>query len=112
MQEPIQQAVNQPVIAAALVAAIYSLVEAIKWMAMKRNGGPPGGYAESDRQMATTIYKQHQVIDEDGTPLWYVPRSMIKLQAETNDELRKLNTTMEMFKCPYVAKKDKGGREA
>ncbi|MCP4201151.1 MAG: hypothetical protein GY769_04375 [bacterium] len=99
----VQQIANQPIVVGGLLAVLYAMVRVVEVLAARRNGknGKPGSFVEEDRQKLITLYKQHQLVDEDGTPLWYLPRSMIRLQTETNSLLKKLNTTMENFECPY-----------
>lgn len=99
-------------IVGALVAAIYALVEAIKWRNNKKNGNQNGNFTHDDRQRLYQLYRQHQQMDEDGTPLWYMPRSMVAAQSKQAEtlgniltELRLLNKTMGRWSCPYDAKR-------
>jgi hypothetical protein len=90
------------------MTAIYLAVEIYKALnarsIQKKNDN--NGFGREDQQKLITLYKQHQIVDEDGTPIWYVPRSMLKLQSAAVEELKKLNSTMESFECPYIKKKE------
>lgn len=84
----------------ALAIAVYSLAEALKWKQNKNGNG--AGFTAEDRQRLTTLFRQHQVMDGDGTPLWYVPRSLL---ASILAELKALNKTMGKWSCPYDDKR-------
>ncbi len=106
---------NEPVIVGALVAAVYALVEAMKYHRRKQGNG---NFAERDRQMLRTLHEQHGKTDHDGTPLWYMPRSMIhsqdklferqgemvQLQRETLIELKTMNRIFSQWSCPVSRK--------
>ena len=104
--QAVQPPLNPVYVVGALVSVIYTLVELLKVRSAKKNGN--GKFDEADRQKLITLYKQHQVNDQDGVPLWYVPRSMIEgqkelvdLQRESLEQLKNLNRSMDAFKCPY-----------
>lgn len=88
----------------ALVGTIYVLTEVIKRRSVKRNGHV-SGFNPRDRQQLETLFKQHQPLDPDGTPVWYVPRSTLDKQAtkleEILGELRDMNSYLSKGKCPY-----------
>jgi hypothetical protein len=68
-----------------LVAVIMALVEAVKWLLAKRSNGklkPPCVLSRDEHAWLEDLWKQHQRCDVDGTPLWYVPRSLVNNQRE------------------------------
>lgn len=87
-----------------LVVAVYALAESLKWRNGRKNGN--GGFTGEDRQRLTTLFRQHQAMDGDGTPLWYVPRSLL---ASILAELKSLNRTMGRLSCPYDKEEKRGG---
>jgi len=46
------------------------------------------------------LYRQHNKVDADGIPLWYIPRSFIETQKEIVTIL--LNISSQMDKSTYV----------
>lgn len=87
----------------ALVAAIYVLTEALKKHSEKKNGHM--GFKPKDRQLLETLFDQHQTLDPDGTPIWYVPRRTLEKQTgklnEILSELREMNSHLSRWTCPY-----------
>lgn len=93
-----------------VVGSVYAVVEALKHRSYRKNGIPPS-FTASDRQMLRDLYKNHSVKDEDGTPLWYMPRRMLKDQEEANGklgeilaELKSLNVNFDRWNCPHSKK--------
>ncbi len=112
---------NNPVVVGALVAAVYALVEALKYRHGRKQGNH--SFAERDRQMLTSLHEQHSKTDRDGIPLWYLPRSMIngqdklferqgemvELQRETLIELKTMNNIFSQWACPISRQSTRDG---
>lgn len=79
---------SETTITVALVAVIMALVEAIKWLLSKRANGKAStgkvivALSNEERGWLEDLWKQHQRCDADGTPLWYVPRSLVSNQRD------------------------------
>jgi hypothetical protein len=85
-----QSTLNQPIVVVALVGAIYALVKGIEHLVQKKNGTNSVNFSEKDRQMLSTLYLQHDQKDKNGTPLWYVPRSMVEGQKVLIEKLNEM----------------------
>ena len=120
-----ESTLNQPVALLALAAAIYALVAAVKYLIAKKNGTSTTHFQERDRQKLNSLHESHSHVDRDGTPLWYVPRSMVEgqtalleklnemvlMQNNAVNELKAMNKTFGDWECP-VLRKDGRRREA
>ena len=105
----ILQAVPPPVldpvyVVGVLAGVIFALAKFLETRGARKNGN--GTFTADDRGRLTHLSKQHNQLDEDGTPIWYVPRSMVKVQGDMLEELRKLNRSVDTFACPYLMKKE------
>lgn len=80
-------------IVALVVGLCLGFFEVLKKMipALAKNGTSAAGYLASDRERDNKLYSLHNQNDEDGTPIWYVPRSMEKTLDRMLDELREIN---------------------
>jgi len=74
---------------------IYVLVETI----IKKNEDDSENI-EEQHEWLRELYRQHNKVDGDGIPLWYVPRSFIETQKEIVTIL--LNISSQMDKSTYV----------
>lgn len=94
---------------AAITVVILVLAKVIEYFIGKRSGsGGPQGLTSSERQslfrieqIVCRLKEQHDRVDEDGTPMWYVPRSLskqneriIEIQGKTVVILDKLTDKM------------------
>ena len=86
-------------ITAGLVAVAISLVELVEFMvaklAAKNGNGAPSMLHKIDKIQGVVdrIFEMHDQLDEDGTPLWYVPRSWAPLQQQIASDLRDVAET-------------------
>jgi len=55
---------------------------------------------EEQHEWVRELYRQHNKVDGDGIPLWYIPRSFIETQKEVVSIL--LNISSQMDKSTYV----------
>jgi len=74
-------------ILAAVIAMCLGLVEVVKRLASKPK---VAGYTAEDRERDNFLADQHKRYDQDGTELWYVPRSMGETLEEILSELREM----------------------
>jgi hypothetical protein len=103
------------------VGALRLAEAALKWASDKRNGGktgnfPPGALCvlgkdspaidlleklvirvEKIKDETHELHTLHKPKDPDGTPLWYVPRSLIKTQEDMLGEMRAMNQKMSVL---------------
>lgn len=77
-------------IIALIMGLCMGLVEVIKKM-IPRISAAQAGYTAQDRERDNHLAAQHKRYDEDGTELWYVPRSMGQTLDKMLDELREIN---------------------
>lgn len=49
------------------------------------------------KRQTDTLFSLHNRYDEDGSPLWYVPRSWAKIQADIIDLTREIVQTQKMI---------------
>jgi len=73
----------------------HALVETL----IKKNDEDSDHY-EEQHEWLRELYRQHNKVDSDGIPLWYVPRSFIETQKEIVSIL--LNISSQMDKSTYV----------
>jgi hypothetical protein len=119
-----QQVVNQPIVVGALIAAIYALVEAMKFRSAKRNNDVytqrdrvlsqgDRELSQEDRQMLTSLVTLHNKTDDSGAPMVFFPRKLIVEQLEISktlrDELVRLNQVLIQLERMQYRRED-GGR--
>lgn len=88
----------------AIIAMAMILVEVIKILLEKvklRNG--KNGYQTKLLNLTQKIYDMHDVKDEDGLPVWYYPRRLLK----TFDTLLEMQRDMIVLMREMNAKLDK-----
>jgi len=81
------------------LASIEGMKTAMRALSRRRNGGAPKvpacGMTPDQSQQLHELHAWHDQKDENGTPIWYTPRSMLKEQTrllgEILKELRKGN---------------------
>jgi len=90
---------------AAIVTVCLALLEIVKVLIGKLRGpkDPNRDLRKAIEQQTTAIreiqsktellYKMHDVRDEDGSPLWYVPRSWSKTQREVVEICQSISAT-------------------
>lgn len=120
-------------IVGALVASIYALTEALKVRTSRRNGSmitfnvedrrmlaSLASFTPEDRRLLETLFDQHQKVDLEGVPLWYVPRRILNGQEKTTDrigellaaqtatlaELQSMNKKIGRWTCPFDEPKE------
>lgn len=76
-------------IIALVIGLCTGFIEIIKKMIPKTSTN--GGYNAKDRARDNQLAAQHNRFDQDGTELWYVPRSMGITLDRMLDELRDMN---------------------
>ena len=92
--EQIPKIMDSQTITLALIAVIYALVEALKWN-QRRSHNPGGFFTGDDRRLLSELHELHRAKDQNGTPLWYVPRRMLEVQ---NEQLKMLNQIVVLQK--------------
>lgn len=78
-------------IVVALVAVIEGLLALIRHILHKRNGN--GGHIHHIKNRVDSLYEMHNKHDQDGIPIWYVPRSSVETQKEIVDRLYVVSQT-------------------
>jgi len=74
---------------------IHALIETII-----KKSDDESEHLEEQHEWVRELHRQHNKVDGDGIPLWYVPRSFIETQKEIVSIL--LNISSQMDKSAYV----------
>ncbi|UCC71271.1 MAG: hypothetical protein JSV86_12865 [Gemmatimonadota bacterium] len=61
----------------------------------KRNGTNGKGLSSEERTWLAELHQWHDRHDQDGVPLWYLPRRLLESQREIVQEIRRLNQVMQ-----------------
>ncbi len=72
--------VFDPVTGMLLLGLLYLVTELVKHVTYRKN---QYFFGEEDRHMLEKLSEQHDRVDQDGVPLWYVPRSLISLEEKS-----------------------------
>jgi len=83
---------------AALIAVIMGLIEVVKQLIGRliSKSKPSETFEAKDREKLNYLYHAHNVKDDDGVPLWYVPRSWATSQAEVLKVLTQQTHILDM----------------
>jgi len=76
-------------ITALVVGIVMALIKVIEKL-IDHNGEKKSILMTDEREWLRELYTQHQKFDENGTPIWYVPRSW----DDTQQEIVKALTTV------------------
>jgi len=87
----------------ALTATLVKILDMVISAIIKKTF-PESKFTEADHNRLARLYEMHNVLDDDGTPIWYVPRSWADTQkdilhtvGEVSRTQDKLADTMERF---------------
>lgn len=86
---------------AAFIAIVMALIEIIKMliskMARKTNSSV---LTHKEHEWLHDLHSMHNKTDQDGLPLWYVPRVWTNLFKDVNESLRSINgSNVLQLKC-------------
>jgi len=73
------------------LAALYAVIEIVKWM-IDRNRSD---LTPENQRKLNDLWEWHSIRDDDGRPLWYVPRKMAGDQERIVEMLRGISKNQE-----------------
>jgi len=81
----------------AVIAALYALVECIKYLTQKRSNGdsPSSVKQEEILELVRKTFDMHDVKDNNGLPLWYIPRDWADTQKDIATLVQKVSYSQE-----------------
>ena len=77
-----------------IFAGMIGLIEVIK-MLINKLGKKESILTEKERYQIHSLYDMHSKTDQDGTPLWYVPRDFMPMQTKMLDILKEMAHSQE-----------------
>jgi len=96
---------SDPLITGGIFGLCMALIEVIKYLVKEYKESNTDKKLKEIQNTANVLYdlkivcdslhNMHDVKDEDGTPIWYVPRASIKLQKDMQDSLESMCHTQE-----------------
>jgi hypothetical protein len=93
---------SNPTAIGALVVVIYILGRLVEFLVKKYMNNNPSKsvLTPQEHDWLKTLYDQHNKYDQDGTPIWYVPRSL----SETQEDIVKalMNIAKQQEKTTYI----------
>jgi hypothetical protein len=120
MEQQVLKAVTEGDSAVLLLLIVYFLVEAVKFLLKNRDkkqilSKEVTALTSREHEMLVNLYEMHQKCDENGLPLWYVPRGYEKaldkiadamvetknLQERLVDSVSRIEKKLHSFNGPF-----------
>jgi len=78
-----------------LMMALVKIIERLLDAKMHKKAGPTvASLTDQERVWLRELHQMHSRFDDDGVPVWYVPRSWITLQERMGETLNKIGESL------------------
>lgn len=77
------------------LAALYALIELLKWVIKTKSKGAECILSTENQKKLDDLHEWHKKTDDEGRPLWYVPKHLHIEQEKIVDMLRSISANQE-----------------